>query len=91
MRTRDIKSLPTKTDAELRTMLRETRESLTAARLELAQRKLTNTTSLTTFRQDIARIQTVLNDTKRVVPVVEAKSEKKATKTTETKNKGGKK
>lgn len=60
MKTRDIKQLQTKTQAELRSQLTELRMSLASARLEHSQRKLTNTTSLRLIRADIARIQTVI-------------------------------
>ena len=61
MKTRDIKQLQTKTQAELRSQLTELRMSLASARLEHSQRKLTNTTSLKNIRADIARIQTVMH------------------------------
>ena len=61
MKLRDIKELHTKTKEELRTMLKETAASLSSAELEHAQRKLTNTTSLSSMRADIARIKTVLH------------------------------
>jgi ribosomal protein L29 len=60
MKTREIKELHTKTVPELRTMLKEAKGALTMSRLELAQRKLTNTTGLTNLRHDIARLETVL-------------------------------
>jgi large subunit ribosomal protein L29 len=81
MKARDIKELHTKNAVELTKMLSETRESLTNARLELQQQKLTNTASLTNFRRDIARIQTVLQIKSAQVPVGEEKIE------TETKQK----
>lgn len=60
MKTREVQELHTKTAAELRAMLKEATASLAASRLELTQRKLTNTTGLTNLRHDIARIQTIL-------------------------------
>lgn len=60
MKLRDSKDLHTKNEGELKTLLRETVASLSSARLEHAQQKLTNTRSLATLRTDIARIKTVL-------------------------------
>jgi large subunit ribosomal protein L29 len=60
MKTREIKELQTKTAAELRALLTEAKAALVTARLDHAQRKLDNTTSLSTLRRDIARMQTIL-------------------------------
>ena len=60
MKLRDIKELHMKPKEELRTMLKELRESVNAARVEHAQHKLTNTSSLKNMKTDIARIHTVL-------------------------------
>lgn len=61
MKTREIKELHTKTESELRAMLKELKTSLASAELEHSQRKLTNTTSMRLLRVDIARINTVLH------------------------------
>jgi len=60
MKTRDIKQLQAKTQDELLAQLGELRASLASARLEHAQRKLANTTSLRRLKDDIARIKTVI-------------------------------
>jgi ribosomal protein L29 len=60
MKTRDIKELQTKTEGDIRKMLSEAKTALTEARLEHAQRKLTNTTGMAILRRDIARMQTIL-------------------------------
>ncbi len=60
MKKRDITELHTKTVEELRAQLKELKTSVGAGRLDLAQQKLTNTTSLRNMRTDIARILTVL-------------------------------
>jgi ribosomal protein L29 len=60
MKTRDIKELHTKTLAELGLMLKDRQMSLRNDRLELAQRKLTNTSSITNNRHDIARLKTIM-------------------------------
>ena len=61
MKTRDIKQLQTKSEAELKAQLAELKASLAAAELEHSQRKLANTTSLRSFRGDIARVKTVMH------------------------------
>jgi ribosomal protein L29 len=60
MKTRDIKELHTKTAEDIRNMLTDAKTALADAWLEHAQRKLTNTTSMSNLRRDIARMQTVL-------------------------------
>lgn len=60
MKKREVTELHTKTETELRELMKELLSSLASARLDQAQQKLTNTRSLTNLRKDIARVLTVL-------------------------------
>jgi ribosomal protein L29 len=60
MKRNDIKELQTKDQSELKTLLKEKRESLFTSQLDHSLGKLTNTASLRMLKDDIARILTVL-------------------------------
>lgn len=60
MKRGEIKQLQTKTEEELKTNLREVKNILFKAKMDLTQNKLKNTRKLQELRDDIARILTVL-------------------------------
>jgi large subunit ribosomal protein L29 len=60
MKRKDIQELSSKEVKELRTLLKEKQESLFTAQLDHKTGKLTNKRSLSSTRDDIARIKTVL-------------------------------
>lgn len=62
MKIREKKELHTKTENELMKLLKDTLESLSNSRLEAAQNKLKNTSSLTEARRTIAVIKTILKE-----------------------------
>lgn len=66
MKLRDKKELHTKTQEELKKVLKEAREASSALRLEQAQGKLKNTGLLSQKRNEIAVVQTIMNAKKEV-------------------------
>lgn len=65
MKSSDRKNLHTKNNGELQKDLQEARQALHTMRLDQAQFKLKNTTSLSIKRKEIAQILTVLNGKER--------------------------
>jgi len=66
MKLRDIKDLHTKTQEELKKVLKEARQASSALRLEQVQGKLKNTGLLSQKRNEIAVVQTIMNTKKEV-------------------------
>lgn len=60
MKRGEIKQLQTKTEEELKANLREVKNILFKAKMDLTQNKLKNTRKLQELRDDIARILTAL-------------------------------
>ncbi len=62
MKTKEKKDLHTKSQAELKTLLKSAREALFAAKLEKTQNKLKNTSLITIKKREIAQILTILKE-----------------------------
>ncbi len=62
MKTKEKKDLHTKSQAELKTLLKSAREALSAAKLEKTQNKLKNTSLITVKKREIAQILTILKE-----------------------------
>lgn len=62
MKSKDIKELHTKTENELLKMLKDAKDLLSAIRLEQAQNKLKNTSSIINARNKIAVLLTILKE-----------------------------
>ncbi|MCL5435337.1 MAG: 50S ribosomal protein L29 [Patescibacteria group bacterium] len=62
MKTKERKDLHTKNLVELRTLLKNLKEAVFTAKLELSQNKLKNTRSIFLKRKEIAQILTVIKE-----------------------------
>jgi ribosomal protein L29 len=62
MKTKDKRELHTKTEDELKTVLKTAREDLDKLKIENFQKKLKNTSSLNSKRKEIAQILTILKE-----------------------------
>lgn len=60
-----VKELKTKSISELQTLLNENRERLRTLRFDLAAGKVKNVREIRTIKKDIARILTLLKETKK--------------------------
>lgn len=61
MKKTDIKQLHSKTEEELKVILKDTVDALNKAKMDLVAHKLKNTTKLRELKDDIARILTIMN------------------------------
>ena len=75
MKKKDTNDIHVKTQEELKKMLDEARHDLVGFQLEQAQRKLKNTKSLATKKDDIARLLTVMRE-KEIADRLAASSKK---------------
>jgi len=62
MKTKERKDLHTKNLVELRTLLKNLKEAVFTARLELSQNKLKNTKSIFLKKKEIAQILTIIKE-----------------------------
>jgi ribosomal protein L29 len=62
MKTKERKDLHTKSQMELRTMLKSLKDAVFTAKLELSQNKLKNTRSIFLKRKEIAQILSILKE-----------------------------
>jgi ribosomal protein L29 len=62
MKTKERKDLHTKSQVELRTMLKSLKDAVFTAKLELSQNKLKNTRSIFLKRKEIAQILSILKE-----------------------------
>ncbi|HRN96686.1 MAG TPA: 50S ribosomal protein L29 [Candidatus Levybacteria bacterium] len=61
MKSKEIKELPNKTNADLKKMLRELHLDIAKTRLDLKLGRSKNTAVLKEMKRDIARVMTVMN------------------------------
>ena len=62
MKTKDKKELHTKTEDELKMMLKDAHDALVTLRLDKMQNKVKNTSELSNIRRKIAIIKTILKE-----------------------------
>ncbi|MCL6096268.1 MAG: 50S ribosomal protein L29 [Patescibacteria group bacterium] len=62
MKTKERKDLHTKNLVELRTLLKNLKEAVFMAKLELSQNKLKNTRSISLKKKEIAQILTIIKE-----------------------------
>jgi ribosomal protein L29 len=60
MKRNDIKELHTKTDAELKKLLKDAQDMVLSLKLDLEQARLKNTSALTLKRKEIAVLKTIM-------------------------------